>query len=261
MLTRNREAWNNEKAETMKKFLPLILFLIGVIVVVTAFFLVKGRKRQPAEDMGGVALLELPLTQRPIASLTPSEDGHWLKFKVEKIVIDAVSLDYELLYKLPDGRTQGVPGTIKLERQKEIERDLLLGSESSGKFRYDEGVENGTFTLRFRDEKGRLVAKFLTEFHLQSGGNALSSVDGAFKYTLNKSSDAFFVTMGTFGLPEEPPGDLFAGPYGIFSSLGEGNTGVVDLAGGRMFRWESGRWEELTNSNSASLGIFISTLE
>jgi hypothetical protein len=137
-----------------KKYLPIALVVLGLLVLVAVYFLViKGGTDEVAEDDES-ALVEVSLADSPVASLTPTADGHWLNMVVTKLnpmveMHNAATMDYELLYKLPDGRTQGVPGTIKLTGQESIENDLLLGSESSGKFRYDEGVEQGTFTLRF----------------------------------------------------------------------------------------------------------------
>lgn len=242
----------------MKKYLPLFLFLVGILAVIAAYSLViKGKKKEPLEEE--TSLIEVPLAERPLASLTPSTDGHWLKMKVEKIVINAASLDYELLYKLPDGRTQGVPGTIELDGQKEIERDLLLGSESSGKFRYDEGVENGTLTLRFRNKKGKLVAKFSTDFHLQSDTSKLQTFDGAFTYTLSKTSKAYFVSMETFGAPKDIPEGVSNGPYGIFSSSKTDQAGNVGIGGTMIYRWTGSKWHALEDNNSSDIGIFIAT--
>jgi len=149
----------------MKKYLPLILIGVGLVVLVGGFLFIKSRNKGGEEEE---VVKEIPADQRPLVSLIPSSDGHWLKLKIEKIRVQgAKSLDYELLYSLPDGRTQGVPGTVKIEG-KDIERDLLLGSESSGKFRYDEGVTGGTMTIRFRDTKGKLIGKLSTKFTLSS---------------------------------------------------------------------------------------------
>lgn len=203
----------------MKKFLPLIILLVGVLVVVGAFFIIK-RDKGEKTSQDETALIELPPEKRPIAKLIPSEDGHWLKLVIERLQVEgAESLDYELLYKLPDERVQGVPGTIKLTGQSLIERDLLLGSESSGKFRYDEGVEEGTLTLRFRNKEGKLMAKLATGFHLQVGDDELTSVDGKFKYELDKIiKGVFFVTMNTFGQGEVHDAAFREGTYAIFAS-------------------------------------------
>lgn len=203
----------------MKKYLPVVLLLVGIGVFVSVYFLViKKPVKAPVEETS--SQIEVSLEDRPVVSLTPSADGHWLKLSIEKIKIDAESLDYELLYDLPDGRTQGVPGTVALAGQSKIEKKLLMGSESSGKFRYDEGVQAGDLTIRFRNDKGKLLIKFATKFHLQSGSKNLTSVDSKFGYTLDKKpGKAFFVTMETFGLPEGTSvSEVTAGPYGIFTS-------------------------------------------
>ena len=242
----------------MKKYLPLILFVVGLGALTAAFFIFRGKKTSVETEE--TALEEVVLERRPVASLTPSEDGHWLNLKIEKIVLDATSFDYELLYKLPDGRTQGVPGTVKLDGQKIIERELLLGSESSGKFSYDEGVEQGTLTLRFRNEKGKLLVKFSTQFHLQSDTKKLTSVDGNFSYTLTRTpSETFFVSMETFGLPGDAPAEVVSGPYGVFSSAETSLAGSVQMDGGTIYRWTGTKWTKLSDSSSPDIGIFVTT--
>lgn len=245
----------------MKKYLPFVLLLVGAGVLIGAFLLINRGKKEEIEPVTDEkSLRDIPPSERPIASLIPSDDGHWLKLTIEKIVIDADSLDYELLYKLPDGRTQGVPGTIQLEGQREIERDLLLGSESSGKFRYDEGVEQGTLTLRFRDENGKLIAKFFTDFLLQSNETKLAFVDEKFTYSLaSLGRGVFFVTMETFGVYEDAPSDVAEGPYGVFSSSSKAQPGTVSLSSGSIYRWTGTKWEKLSGKNSSDVGIFIGT--
>lgn len=250
----------------MKKYLPVFLFLIGLVVVIGAyFFVIKPRKEEPIEEEE-TARIEVPLEKRPITSLTPSSDGHWLYLKIEKIEVDAASLDYELLYKVPDGRTQGVPGTISLEGQKEIERDLLLGSESSGKFRYDEGVEQGTFTLRFRNEKGKLIAKFSTEFSLLSDTKELTTPGGGFGITLSEiPKSGFFVLMETFGIPSFAPKEMLSGPYGLFSSADIMKlSGTVKVKDNIVYMHVTGpRWTAHNEGDvfDSDTGIFVGSSE
>ena len=211
----------------MKKYLPIILFVVGILIIVLVFVFVKKNKTTPVKESDVIA--EVALTDRPFASLTPTSDGHYLTLKIEKITFPKVaSLDYELLYSLPDGRTQGVPGTVDLKGTTEMERKLLLGSESSGKFRYDEGVEEGSLTVRYRDSKGKLLAKFSTKFHFQSTDIDLTSIDGKFTYTLSKKPvGMYFVTMETFGFLSKGPETVVFGPYGIFTS-GSLPTGTAE---------------------------------
>ena len=244
----------------MKKYLPLILFAVGLLVLGAVFFFIARSTKETNAPDEEEALTEVVLADRPVASLTPSDDGHWLTLRIEKIKIDAISLDYELLYSLPDGRTQGVPGSINLKSGGDIERKLLLGSESSGKFRYDEGVEEGTLTLKFRNDDGKLVAKFSTKFHLQSNTKDISSTDGKIKVTLLKTpTKTFFVTMETFGINTEPPAALRVGPWGVFSSSKTKLPGTVKLDSTRGFRAVGTGWEELVSWHASDLGIFIGT--
>jgi hypothetical protein len=242
----------------MKKYLPFILVGLGILVLIAVYFLViKKPAKAPKEEAS--AQIEVTLNDRPVTSLTPSADGHWLKLKVEKLLASAASMDYELLYELPDGRTQGVPGTITLSGQEKIERDLLLGSESSGKFRYDEGVKVGTLTLRFRNSQGKLLVKFMTKFSLLSKTKELISIDEKFTYSLNKTpTKDFFVVMETFGLPAQAgiPGEIASGPYGVFSSSKLPLAGTVKLEGNIQKATASG-WESITDGQSSDLGIFI----
>ena len=223
----------------MKKYLPLILLGVGLLVLILVFVFIKNKKSAVVEDDSNV-LAEVAFKDRPFASLAPTSDGHYINLKIDKITLSkASSLDYELLYELPDGRTQGVPGTVDLKGETSFERKLLLGSESNGKFRYDEGVEVGSLTVRLRDSKGKLLAKFSTKWHLQSDVSELTSIDESFTYTLEKKPKGmYFVTMETFGLStNEVPSLVEGGPYGVFAS-GELPTGSAEgwqVASGNIF--------------------------
>jgi len=240
----------------MKKYLPIMLFVLGLVVMLLAIYFLRGRN-----DLVGVEgdnAPELPFEKRPFVSLIPSEDGHWLTLKIDKLV-NAVSMDYELIYVLPDGRNQGPSGTIKLENQDTIERKLLIGSESSGNYYYDEGVEKGTLALRFRDKKEKLLAKLSTEFHLQKETAELTSMDGEFKYAFDsKPEGGYYLTMQTFGLTDIPDMNIKSGPYAVFSSVIGEKPGKVTLNGENLYLYKNNDWLLLEDSKSVDIGIFIS---
>lgn len=241
----------------MKKFWPLILLLVSLLVVVGAFFFIRGRKASDLGDAEETALLNVTLEERPVVSLTPTNDGHYLHLMIDKIVIDAESLDYELLYQTGAGVTQGVPGTVSLGGRESFEAELLLGSESSGNFRYDEGVETGTITLRFRNRDGKLLAKFTSEFHLQTATDFLTSADGSFAYNLDAPSNEYFVVMNTIGIPGVLPGQLAAGPWGVFSSSENELEGLVELSSAVSYFWNGEEWVVLESGSSENIGIFF----
>lgn len=219
-----------------KKLLPIIA---GALVLIAAIvgLLIRGSSKTADttgsdEDTANAPILSE--SQWPAISLTPTSNpdvsgsmGHWLDFNVEKINISgAASMDYLLVYNTSDGGQQGVPGSVKLIGNS-VEKKLLLGSESSGKYRYDAGVETGTMTITFRDANGKSLGKLTTDFHLQSGVTELSSVDGIFKYTLDKvAKGVYFVTMKTYAEPTVTS-VVWQNAYGVFASDGKAHTGTV----------------------------------
>ncbi len=236
----------------MKKYLPVILFVLGALILVWGIFFLRGKNDNVSQVEDEESVPEIPFTQRPVVSLTPTDDGHYLIMRMNGLGLEAQTLDYEILYDTADGITQGVPGTAQLNGS-EIERDILLGSESSGKFRYDEGVEMGTITLRFRNDKGKLVGKLTTQWHLQTNTDQLTSSDGNFSFTLSEETEAWFVTMSTFGAPDGLSGEPASGPYGVFGS-DEGVTGTPQMPG-TIRHHKNGEWVSV--DGETSIGIFV----
>jgi len=230
----------------MKKYLPFILLGLGVIFVVAAVFVVKSRNNSNGTGEEE-KIVELPVELRPYTQLVPGKDGHRLVLKINNISVPgAVSMDYELLYQTSDGRPQGVPGLVDLEGVNNFERELLLGSESSGVERYDEGVEEGTLTLKFRDDNGKFLGKVSTDFHLISGTTTLDSVDGKFTYKLDdKPDDVFFVVMQTFGLPTGYKDGWDGVSYGVFASVEDKYPG------------SSSGWDNILKDGS--VGVFVAS--
>ncbi len=247
----------------MRKFIPIIILLLGLVVLIAAVIFVRNKGKndliQPESD-NDIALTEVNFSNRPYVSLTPSSDGHWLTLKVEKIKIDAQTLDYELLYQSGEGRTLGVPGSIKLTDTTTIERKLLLGSESSGKFRFDEGVEKGTVTLKFRNDKGKLVAKFQSDFVLKNMEKELQSNDGIASFTFENAIPQYIVLMNTIGLQENKITGVKSGPYGLFSSLDAKDIIIkVKFSGhNSVYIYENGDFVMLEEGITNKLGVFAS---
>lgn len=254
----------------MKKVLPIFLVLaVGLGIIAGVFLVLKNSFKSSEEQTPKSAsngdgnreevLKQLSAEESPFASLTPRADGREFHLLISNIPQGVENLEYELVYKVASGVTQGVPGTVKVVGKSSIERDLLLGTCSSGKCRYDEGVENGTFAIRLRNSKGQLMAKMETQFHLQKNGKELSAADGKFSLSQSKaSSGAFYLTMGTFGLPTKTSEKVTAGPYGIFTKSALAISGKVSLPGeGTLYNLNGKKWEELSDGKSSSLGIFV----
>lgn len=160
----------------MKKLLPLILLILGGVVLVGAFLFVRSGKKD-ASTQGEEKSALIPSNKMPTISLSKSDDGHYLNLKVDKLgLLSANTLDYEILYEVPGKeQPQGTGSSVQISGKTSFELEILLGTESSGKFRYDEGVEKGILTLKFRDEKGKLIGRTKSEFDLTSDNIDTSS--------------------------------------------------------------------------------------
>jgi len=64
----------------LKKYLPYILLGLGILVFAIVGVIVVKNKNKGVDDEEEV-VVELPFDKRPVVSLTPSADGHWLKWK------------------------------------------------------------------------------------------------------------------------------------------------------------------------------------
>lgn len=235
----------------MKKNYIVILALIGVFLILGGGFLIW--RSQRAQELPltlepeGV-LIETILEERPYITLTPSSDGHWLTIGVSRIK-EAESLEYELLYNTASGATQGSINTVKLKGETSYSKKILLGSESSGHYKFDEGVTQGNLTVRLRGGKG--TRKFVTDFHLQQGEDELTSIDGNFSIEGTFPKTNFYLTMMTVGLPGDFEGEVIAGPYETFSSgtktVKDGQVKITlseEPEGAKLYSWSGTSWVE-----------------
>jgi len=252
----------------MKKNYIVILAVVGIILILGGGFLFwhsrSAKEPSPTLEPEGV-LIETTLEERPYITLTPSSDGHWLTIEVTRIQ-DADSLEYELLYNTESGATQGSINTVKLKGESSYSKKILLGSESSGHYKFDEGVTQGTLTVRLRGGKG--TRKFVTDFHLQQGDEELISIDGNFTVEGTITKGNFYVTMDTIGLPGEFEGEVITGPYETFSSgASTVKNGVVslklpeDTGEAKLYSWSGTAWvEEKAEIKDKTISTDISSL-
>lgn len=243
-----------------KRVLSIVLVVLVGLGIIGAVWLLRGvspdeKEKVTATEKEETTLKELALEERPYVSLTPRVDGRELHLIVAKLPKDAVSMEYELVYQIASGITQGVPGNVKnITGKSSIERDLLLGTCSSGKCRYDEGVEEGTFTLRFRDNKGKMVYRFETGFHLQENPKEIISTDDKFKLS-GSLPKGFYLTMKTFGLPGKLESKVVDEPYGVFTRVA-GKVSAAVILGVKTQVYTS-RWIPLADNKTSALGTFV----
>lgn len=242
----------------MRKLLSIIVVLL--ILGGVGFFFFKGKKTVgPLPGSSTTSTTQVPLEERSFITLTPRADGHEIKLEIQNIK-NTQTVEYELAYMAGEF-SRGTIGEAKLEGTDSLLRNLLLGSEScSGtgekkvcRYKYDEGVSEGTLTLRLR--RGSSAQKYEIAFHLQQGAEAkkgLTSGDGSFEFKGSLSSSAFFLIHSTVGLPKVPEGKIVGGPYGIFTSGSPATKGTIKLRlnqavqSVKVLGWDGTSWREYT---------------
>jgi hypothetical protein len=259
----------------MKKNLTIILIIVAVILIVSGIFLIKGKdKNQKTNEnqQDQKKTLETPLEDRPYVVLIPRADGNEFTLEISRIK-NAKTIEYELVYE-SQGLSRGVIGSVEISSgETEVSRKLLLGSCSKDVCKYDEGVEQGSLTLRFRGAEG--TRKFETSFHLQQGDKELTTVDESFKLAGKFAATTFYLTMPTIGLPEKTENKVIAGPFGVFtagSTTAKGSALSLVLSespsSSKLFLFDGGKSTEQSGAKTEgqnltaavdSLGTFFVT--
>jgi len=235
----------------MKKNLTIVLIAVAVILIIGGIFLIKGKnKNQTADEnqQDQKKTLETPLEDRPYVALIPRTDGKEFTLEISRIK-NAKTIEYELVYE-SQGLSRGVIGSVEISSgETEVSRKLLLGSCSKDVCKYDEGVEQGSLTLRFRGTEG--TRKFEASFHLQQGNKELTSVDQNFKLSGKFAATTFYLTMPTIGLPEKVENKVISDSYGVFtagSNTVKGSTLTLVLSesptAAKLFLFDSGKSTE-----------------
>lgn len=243
----------------MKSSLPLFL-LIGIVLIgsLVGFIAFNLRSRSDEATEEDEVVAEVPA---PYITLTPNAVGQILALSASGINSKAATFEYELVYSTDKGVLQGVPGTVKLEGKSSISRDLTLGTCSSGVCRYDKGIKDVKLTIRLRNEGGKLISKFSTQVTLTSKTKELKSEDGKFSLMLDKMGKDFYTVLQTGATPGTSPGEVVAGPFGIFSSGSSSQSGKVTLMGGAIEGYDGSKWTKLTDGKTSSLGTFVAVKE
>ena len=138
--------------------------IVGVIVLVLV-----GAGLLLTRERGGIADETGKKTTLPGVEIYPTVDASVLvNLEVDKLLQNATlsvenypatttSLEYELSYDaLVNGETvpKGVIGTIEVDGEKIISKEITLGTCSSGTCKYDVGVKSIHVTLKFVGDYG-----------------------------------------------------------------------------------------------------------
>lgn len=270
----------------------LLLIVLAALVIGGFFLFQKINANTVVEE---VDLLFDP--EGPYALLYPRRDGNALILNLKRTT-SYESISYELAYtskvneikvsgntiEEDEGRggviDRGVVGTIDTkERKGEYEQEILFGTCSKNVCKYDQGVENGTLTLRIK--KKNKVYKMITLWHLQRPDvalGALSSGDGHLVYSTQAFREelaavGFTIINDLSGVPKLPQGKevlgkVYALNVPVTKDFPAGSLNL-ELAENpppeaALFRFNGNNWEELETkidgsklfSKADGVGIF-----
>lgn len=277
--------------KNLKLFLTVhktTVILIAVLVLLGILGWL-GFQKFTSQKAGPLEEIDLAFdAEGPYAQLFPRRDGNALILNLKRTA-SYDEITYELAYtSLPDTTTvsgikvkdeesaasgsidRGVAGTIDTKDKKgEYEQEILFGSCSKNVCKYDQGVENGTLSLKIK--KGKKTYKMISQWHLQKVEVALgmlNSLDSHFSYKIadekqDLSIVGFSIINDLTGVPKLPKGKQVLGKvYALNVPLAKSiPTGMVTVelsenpaADSKVYRYEasSNKWEELQTSIEGS---------
>ena len=150
-----------------KKFvIPLaIVISIGLVVFFINFNKPKHKPKQenPQDEILPKSEIIPTVDANVVVDLT-SKNNKEVLLNINQISSGTKSIEYELSYLAKGDLPKGVIGTIQIKNENTIERKITLGTCSSGKCVYDQGVKKIKVSLKFIGDYGSRI--FEKEFEM-----------------------------------------------------------------------------------------------
>ncbi|MFH0943076.1 MAG: hypothetical protein V1810_02765 [Candidatus Beckwithbacteria bacterium] len=257
----------------MKKVLYLLLIFVFTISLSGCKKKASPTVQTPTRPVETIN--QLAVADRPFVTLTPRSDGKEVVLGIDAVK-NAATVEYELEYQA-ESLIQGVFGTIDFAKEPTpVAKNLLFGSCSKGKCKYDEGVSGGSLTLRFEGGDQPYVLK--SDFNLQNmfdRQGIFTSKDIKATLDVGKTglaSGTYVIIASTMGLPQAVTSQIIAGPYAFLAAsspvLSNATISIKskeDLTEAKLLFWTGKVWQELTatiadgkiSAPAAAFGTFI----
>lgn len=136
----------------------VVIIIVGIVVILSL-----GKRKPPLEKTKEEVLpaTQLLLTVDASVEVTiSSANKKEVLLTVDHIPQNTTSIDYDLSYLTQDDIPRGVIGTIPISGKDQLERKITLGTCSSGRCVYDQGVAKIKVSLTFNGDYGsRLFEK------------------------------------------------------------------------------------------------------
>lgn len=160
----------------MKKNLMIVAVVVLAVLIFGGGLFIFGKAKNGTMSTNKVTptpesvSVEIPPEDLPTVRIIPRADKKEITLEIKGIK-SADSIEYELSY-LSKGLSRGVVGTIELNGETSITRQILLGTCSKNVCKYDEGVTGGSLLLRLRGPSG--VTKITANFDLATSAQGLT---------------------------------------------------------------------------------------
>jgi len=145
--------------ETMKK--NMIGMIVGVIVLIgigVGVIITRQKPKEVIQPQKQVELGAIPTVDASvIVTLSALQGNKEIVLKSSSIPNGTTSVDYELSYDTKAQGKQGVIGTISEIKGSSLEKQMTLGTCSSGRCVYHEVIGAVQVTLKFTGEYGEKV--------------------------------------------------------------------------------------------------------
>lgn len=253
----------------MKKILPILLIIIVIAVAVGLFIFGKNLLKKPTTEERAKAsskpkienVNQLPLEQRPFiviepkSTTRPQDLGSWITITIDK-ASNYQGVEYEVEYQAGN-LIQGFMHKIDFTKEKlPTSKEGFFGSESKGKYKYDENVSGGSILYKFfKDETNYDALK--TYFNIQNMANqkgVFNSKDGKASLEIGATdltSGDYVVISSTMGLPAVVTGKVISEPYSFFATkTGKLKSATLsikskeDLTKAKIMGWDGTKWQE-----------------
>jgi len=267
----------------MKKYLPLLIVAILVLVAGGVYFFSKANANDQEPDLVETPptiskVNSLAIAKRPYVELIPHSnlsrcngvDMNITNFKNgEKLV------EYELEYTT-EKMIQGVFGRRELTGEEQKHQPLEFGTCSRGTCRCDDDITGGSLKLSFTGKEDYVLKGDFSVQNVGDKDDVITSRDARFKMDFSSSlaDSADVLVTSTFGFPAEVSQKVILGPYGIFvegsPSFKKPAPSVIqshEASNAQILFWNGESWEVLESTveegslkfDLPSLGVVILT--
>lgn len=136
----------------------VVLLVIIAVVVVSKVFMKSTKSGNESVSPTEATEQAIPTVDSSVeVKLEKATGGQEVVLSIRGIPTGTTSVDYELSYQTEKQGLQGVIGTIKVDGQDSYEKQLTLGTCSSGTCVYHQVVGKIKLNLRFTGEYGEKV--------------------------------------------------------------------------------------------------------